>query len=392
MSDFASSCPHCGFPLDQMKKDASRATFGENEKSLYSDKVFYKMAFIKGYLADVYGPLIDICREYPGMIVTKNLVRNTKSQLPYIICEKDNYRVSLYLQNNQKYCFDNSYGTGQWNLCFSAAPINYQSDFNKLSSLADDVFKSLGDYLETRKGKFNGVDYDPGLFKVFDATVEEPEEIKQYISSRAAKHAEEIGLPQRKEPIGLIKPDSLFENDTDVSTRIKQIIESVVDEIKQFVSPLTAKLFGDDTDKSTIIKKFVWLLASIILLTVGIGKVSDLISNSSSSSSDKSFVGTYFYTDAVNHDYIFRAKSNGDAYIIMTSAPNSDLDEIAYSDVRKGVLGYWKRCSYLRGNNKYVPYVDAYFGGDNIMFCEGFVYFDYTSMKERRGGIPYRKR
>lgn len=200
MSDFASHCPHCGFPLDQVKKETTQATSesrkkSENENSPYSDKVFNKMTIVKGYLAKI-----------------KEKIKSAAEDIKQYVSP-----LAAKLFENDK---DKSTGIK-----------------NKIRSIAEDI--------------------------------------KQYISPLAAK---------------------LFKNDTDKSTGIKNRIRSNAEEIKQHTNSLVAKLFKNDTDKSTStrIKRIIGAVAAIILLIAIVsGRMNDWLFSGSNSSSDKAFVETY---------------------------------------------------------------------------------------------------
>lgn len=90
--------------------------------------------------------------------------------------------------------------------------------------------------------------------------------------------------------------------------------------------------------------------------------------------------GTYEYTDAVNHDYTLELDGDGSAFLKMTSAPKSDIDEIAYRGQRKGVKGTWTKSKFLRGEGT-MEYIDVDLPAGSLYICEdGYIYNSYTDM------------
>lgn len=134
----------------------------------------------------------------------------------------------------------------------------------------------------------------------------------------------------------------------------------------------------------------------IIALFVFPPSCSGSYSNDSYNSSmidDSSLAGTYTYVDAVGHEFLFEAKADGTATVRMTSEPTSELDRIAYSNERNGSEGTWMQSSLMRGNDVFVPYFHAIIEGEDLYFCEGYVYSSYSNMEMRNksAGNPYKK-
>ncbi len=158
--------------------------------------------------------------------------------------------------------------------------------------------------------------------------------------------------------------------------------------------------FDDEQNR----KKFYWrvplYIAAVLCIWWGIDNISlakwvadNPDWESKYGRNTNSLVGTYAYTDAVGHEYVLETRTDGTASLKMTSEPRNELDRIAYSNARNGSEGTWMQSSMMRGNDVWVPYFHAIIGGEDLYFCEGYVYNSYSSMEQRNrsAGNPYNK-
>lgn len=142
--------------------------------------------------------------------------------------------------------------------------------------------------------------------------------------------------------------------------------------------------------RNTLFSKSVMRNAGIaaVILTLVL-----VIKPFSSNSGDFKDGGSFQYRDAINYLWEIDLHPNGEAFATLKTSPKSDIEKIAYKNVKKGVKGTWVlREDILRiGNNKLDYFIVKLPGNDMYISEDGFVYSSYNDMERQYQGFKYTK-
>ena len=102
------------------------------------------------------------------------------------------------------------------------------------------------------------------------------------------------------------------------------------------------------------------------------------------------FVGTYTFSDDINHRFIVTVKEGGDAIVKMdrSSVGDSYIEQAAWGKAMRGIKCVWDTIYASKGGRS-IESISVEGDGVEFFFCDGYAYLDYYDFSKMRNGKRY---
>ena len=102
------------------------------------------------------------------------------------------------------------------------------------------------------------------------------------------------------------------------------------------------------------------------------------------------FVGTYTFSDDINHRFIVTVKEGGDAIVKMDSSSVGDsyIEQVAWGKAMRGIKCVWDTIYASKGGRS-IESISVEGDGVEFFFCDGYAYLDYYDFSKMRNGKRY---